>query len=121
MAWLKNLLLNGSQVGIHVILYIQDVHALKALFGRREGLQTYFRHRVATRIPESHAMALLEDRLTSMLAADKPVPALYYQDDRSVKFKPYSVETRAPWEHQVAMILSHLREGSSQEKQHHVH
>jgi DNA segregation ATPase FtsK/SpoIIIE, S-DNA-T family len=121
MARLKSLLLHGSQVGIHVILYTPDVHALMALFGRREPLQTYFRHRVATRIPEPHAGALLGDMLPSRLANSRPVPALYYEDDRSVKFKPYSVETRAPWEHQVAMILSHLREGSSQEKQHHVH
>jgi DNA segregation ATPase FtsK/SpoIIIE, S-DNA-T family len=105
MVRLKSLLLSGSQVGVHVILYVQDVHALGALFERRRALQRYFRHRVVTRIPEHDALTLLDDKLPSLLSGDKPVPALYYQEDRSVKFKPYSVETRVPWADQVSGIL----------------
>jgi S-DNA-T family DNA segregation ATPase FtsK/SpoIIIE len=90
---LKRLYLEGSPLGIHLILSFAGVRPMANVIDERRGLVN-FRHRVALQMSEDESHTFARSRKASQLQIEGPTPicALYVdlENDRSVRFKPYS-------------------------------
>jgi S-DNA-T family DNA segregation ATPase FtsK/SpoIIIE len=90
---LRRLYLEGSPLGIHLILSFAGVRPMANVIDERRGLVN-FRHRVALQMSEDESHAFARSRKASQLQIEGPTPicALYVdlENDRSIRFKPYS-------------------------------
>ena len=90
---LRRLYLEGSPLGIHLILSFAGVRPMANVIDERRGLVN-FRHRVAFQMSEDESYAFARSKKASQLQIEGPTPicALYVdlEDDRSIRFKPYS-------------------------------
>ena len=90
---LRRLYLEGSPLGIHLILSFAGVRPMANVIDERRGLIN-FRHRVALQMSEDESHTFTRSRKASQLQIEGPTPicALYMdlENDKSVRFKPYS-------------------------------
>lgn len=90
---LKRLYLEGSPLGIHLLLSFSGVRPLANVIDERRGL-VHFRHRVALQMSEDESHAFVRSRKASQLQIEGPSPicALYLdtESDQSIRFKPYT-------------------------------
>lgn len=96
---LARLYTESAPLGIHMILSFSGVGPMANVIDERRGLLN-FRHRVALQMSEDDSHRLVRSRKAAILQSDGPVPvcALYLdvENDRSVRFKPYSTEPSSP-------------------------
>jgi S-DNA-T family DNA segregation ATPase FtsK/SpoIIIE len=106
---LRRLYLEGSPLGIHLILSFAGVRPMANVIDERRGLIN-FRHRVALQMSEDESHTLARSRKASQLQIEGPTPicALYVdlENDRSVRFKPYSSD--APTVAQSESLIDQL-------------
>jgi S-DNA-T family DNA segregation ATPase FtsK/SpoIIIE len=93
---LLDLLAQGPELGIHVILSFTSLKKMELVFDRRESLRS-IQHRVGLRMPEDNFLDLgfTGRHITDIQHADsRPICALYLDMERSADllFKPYTVE-----------------------------
>jgi len=90
---LRRLYIEGSPLGIHIILSFGGVRPMANVIDERRGLLN-FRHRVALQMSEDESHIFARSRKASQLQIEGPTPicALYIdlENDRAVRFKPYS-------------------------------
>lgn len=90
---LRRLYLEGSPLGIHLILSFAGVRPMANVIDERRGLIN-FRHRIALQMSEDESHTFARSRKASQLQVEGPTPicALYIdlENDKSVRFKPYS-------------------------------
>lgn len=90
---LRKLYIEGSPLGIHIILSFGGVRPMANVIDERRGLLN-FRHRVALQMSEDESHTFARSRKASQLQIEgsTPICALYIdlENDRSVRFKPYS-------------------------------
>jgi len=108
---LRRLCMEGSRLGIHVILSFTGLRAMLNVIDERRDLIN-FRHRIALQMSEDESFTFVRNRLASRLQLDgnKPISALYLdvESDRTVRFKPYSTEATIPLENQLHQISKTL-------------
>ncbi len=106
---LLDLLIQGPELGIHVILSFTNIKKMELVFDRRE-LRS-IQHRVGLRMPEDNFLDLsFKGRnITNIQRADaRPICALYLDMERSTDllFKPYTVEdTSESQSHSVTISI----------------
>jgi S-DNA-T family DNA segregation ATPase FtsK/SpoIIIE len=90
---LRRLCLEGSPLGIHLILSFPGVRSMSNVIDERRGILN-FSHRIALQMSEDESHTFARSRKASQLQIEGPVPvcALYVdvQNDLSIRFKPYS-------------------------------
>lgn len=90
---LRRLYLEGSPLGIHLILSFVGVRPMANVIDERRGLIN-FRHRVALQMSEDDSHTFARSRKASQLQIEGPTPicALYLdlESDKAIRFKPYS-------------------------------
>ena len=110
---LNRICVEGSSLGIHLILSFSGVRPMSHVIDERRGLLN-FRHRVALQISEDESLTLVRSRKASQLQIEGSVPvcALYLdvENDRTVRFKPYSTEATIPFDEQLQRIGTRLME-----------
>jgi DNA segregation ATPase FtsK/SpoIIIE, S-DNA-T family len=107
----------GPSLGIHLILSFSGIRPLTNVIDDRRGLVN-FRHRIALQMSEDESFTFVRNRQASRLQIEGPIPisALYMdvENDKSVRFKPYSVESDIPLVEQLAQIGQVLKLRSQQ-------
>ncbi|MBK9926326.1 MAG: DNA translocase FtsK [Anaerolineales bacterium] len=107
---LRRLYLEGSPLGIHLILSFAGVRPMANVIDERRGLVN-FRHRVALQMSEDESHTFARSRKASQLQAEgsTPICALYVdlENDRSIRFKPYSSDASTVAENES--LIDHLR------------
>jgi DNA segregation ATPase FtsK/SpoIIIE, S-DNA-T family len=105
----------GSRFGIHLILSFSSLRSCLNVIDERRDLVN-FRHRVALQMSEDESFTFVRNRTASRLQLDgnKPIAALYLdvENDRAVRFKPYSTDSTISLDeqlHQITTALSHWR------------
>lgn len=93
---LLNLLMQGPEFGIHIILSFTSIKKMEMVFDRRECLRS-IQHRVGLRMPEDNFLDLgfKGKHITDIQRADsRPICALYLDMEQStdILFKPYTVD-----------------------------
>jgi DNA segregation ATPase FtsK/SpoIIIE, S-DNA-T family len=95
---LRRLYTEGAPLGIHVLISTDSVGSLLSVIDERRGL-VHFRHRVALQMSEEDSHKLVRSRKASQLQLEgsTPIRALYLdvENDKVVRFKPYSIEANA--------------------------
>jgi S-DNA-T family DNA segregation ATPase FtsK/SpoIIIE len=96
---LLDLLAQGPELGLHVILSFANLKKMEMVFDRRESLRS-IQHRVGLRMPEDNFLDLgfTGRHIADIQHADsRPICALYLDMERSTDllFKPYTVEDAA--------------------------
>ena len=108
---LQRLYSEGSRLGIHLILSFSNLRSMISVLDERRGLVN-FRHRVALQMSEDDSFTFVQSRDASRLQLDGNVPicGLYkdVENDKTVRFKPYSIESNIPWEEQLDKIGNRL-------------
>lgn len=93
---LKRLYTEGAAYGIHVILSTSGVRALMNVVDEKRGLIA-FNHRIALQMSEDESFTFVRNRKAAVLQTEGPRPVcgvyLDMERDRTVRFKPYSLET----------------------------
>jgi DNA segregation ATPase FtsK/SpoIIIE, S-DNA-T family len=93
---LRQLLIEGPNFGIHLILSFSGVRPMTHVLDERNAL-SIFRHRIALQMSEDESFTLVRSRRAAQLQIEgqTPVCALYLdmENDRSVRFKPYTTDT----------------------------
>lgn len=112
---LRRLCVDGSRLGIHIILSFSGLKAMLNVIDDRRDLAN-FRHRVALQMSEDDSFTFVRNRTASRLQLDgsKPISALYLdvESDRSVRFKPYSTESTIPLTEQLKQVAETLTQWS---------
>ncbi len=112
---LRRLCVDGSRLGIHVILSFSGLKAMLNVIDDRRDLAN-FRHRVALQMSEDDSFTFVRNRTASRLQLDgkKPISALYLdvESDRSVRFKPYSTESTVSLQEQLKQVAKTLTQWS---------
>jgi DNA segregation ATPase FtsK/SpoIIIE, S-DNA-T family len=115
---LRRLCIDGSRLGIHLILSFSGLRAMLNVIDERRDLVN-FRHRVALQMSEDESFTFVRNRLASRLQLDgsKPISALYLdvESDRTVRFKPYSTESTIPLDQQLWEISNTLNQWGKQQ------
>jgi DNA segregation ATPase FtsK/SpoIIIE, S-DNA-T family len=115
---LRRLCIDGSRVGIHIILSFSGLRAMLNVIDERRDLVN-FRHRVALQMSEDESFTFVRNRLASRLQLDgsKPISALYLdvESDRTVRFKPYSTESTIPLDQQLLEVSNTLNQWGKQQ------
>jgi S-DNA-T family DNA segregation ATPase FtsK/SpoIIIE len=110
---LRRLYVEGSSLGIHLIVSFASFGAMKAILDERRGLSK-FRHRIALQMSDDESFSFVRSREAARLQRDGqlPISALYLDDasNRSVRFKPYSTETTLSLVEQLQNIGRQLQE-----------
>jgi DNA segregation ATPase FtsK/SpoIIIE, S-DNA-T family len=114
---LQRLYLEGSPLGIHLVLSFNGVRPMLHVLDERRGLEN-FRHRVGLQMSEDESLTFVRSRKAAQLQLEGPTPisALYMdmEYDRSVRFKPYSIDT-AGFTRQLSEIGQRLSLWSKQQ------
>jgi S-DNA-T family DNA segregation ATPase FtsK/SpoIIIE len=114
---LRRLCMEGSRLGIHLILSFSGLRAMLNVIDERRDLIN-FRHRVALQMSEDESFTFVRNRLASRLQLDgsKPISALYLdvESDRTVRFKPYSTESTIPLDSQLHEMSNTLKQWGNQ-------
>lgn len=116
---LRQVLAHGPMVGVHVVLGVSTLSALRTVLSDRT-VQHDLRHRVALEMAEDDSFVLVRSARAASLADDTvgPVPALLFDAHRqsSLRFTPYTSEpdlsaegVGAPLVRQLAEVLAPLK------------
>ncbi|MBA3531144.1 MAG: DNA translocase FtsK, partial [Ardenticatenales bacterium] len=104
---LNRLCVEGPSLGIHLILSFSGVRPLSHVIDERRGLQN-FRHRIALQMSEDESLTLVRSRKAAQLQDDGPAPicALYLdvENDKALRFKPYSIESTIDFTDQLRQV-----------------
>ena len=110
---LRRLYIEGSRLGIHIILSFSGLKAMLNVIDERRDLIN-FRHRVALQMGEDDSFTFVRNRTASRLQLDgnKPISGLYLdvESDRAVRFKPYSTESTIPLNEQLKQVAEILKQ-----------
>lgn len=110
---LRRLCIEGSRLGIHIILSFSGLKAMLNVIDERRDLVN-FRHRVALQMSEDDSFTFVRNRNASRLQLDgsKPISGLYLdvESDRAVRFKPYSTEATIPLNEQLYQVAETLKQ-----------
>lgn len=91
---LRQLLVDGPTLGIHLVLAVPSLGVLRSVVADRV-IQSEVRHRLVLQMSEDDSFALVRSALASKLQADgdRPVAALAFDShsQSTVRFKPYSL------------------------------
>lgn len=91
---LFKLINKGPELGIHTILWLEDLQAFLTLTGDNRSWLTHFDLRVGLTMPENNSQLLLGENYAQNL----PRLRAYFRDDSATagleKFKPYAVPTK---------------------------
>lgn len=105
----------GPSLGIHTIMSFSNVRPMTHVIDERHGL-THFRHRIALQMSEDESLTLVRSRRAATLQNEGPLPIVgLYMDtdnDSSVRFKPYSIESTINYKEQMKRIGQRLAERS---------
>lgn len=92
---LQRLYVEGSSLGLHLILSFAGVRLMSSVVNERHGL-IHFQHRVALQMSEDESHTFVRSRRASQLQVDgtTPICGLYVdlERDQAVRFKPYSID-----------------------------
>ncbi len=109
---LRRLCVEGSRLGIHIILNFSGLRAMFDVIDERRDLVN-FRHRVALQMSEDDSFTFVRNRIASRLKIpDNPLVSALYLDVQSgsaVRFKPYSTEATIPLNEQLHQISETLK------------
>ena len=113
---LRAVLMQGSAVGVHVILSATGVGTIKTVISEKSILND-FRHRIGMQMSEDDSFAYVRSSAAYRLQPEdepKPVCALLYdsQRQRSVKFKPYSIKQSEGFESPHGEFISQVNEAT---------
>lgn len=112
---LNRICVEGPSLGIHSVLSFSGVRPMSSVLDERRGL-LHFRHRVALQMSEDESLTLVRSRKAAQLQLEGPAPicALYMdvEHDRSLRFKPYSIESTIDINDQLAAIGRRVAEWS---------
>jgi DNA segregation ATPase FtsK/SpoIIIE, S-DNA-T family len=96
---LQRILDQGPALGVHVIAGFTSVGAAVSMISDKR-LQASFRHKVAMQMSEDDSFVVVRSPKATRLQPDgpRPVAALLFdaQNDRTVKFKPYTITGQEP-------------------------
>lgn len=107
---LQRIAMEGPRLGIHLILSFSSVRAMTNIIDKRRGLMN-FNHRIALQMSEDASFDLMGSRSASKLQPEpQPICAIYFNEESSktVRFKPYSIESEIPLEEQLQEVSKHL-------------
>lgn len=108
---LRRIYIEGSRLGIHAIVSFASFRAMTNTLDERRDLPN-FRHRIALQMSEDESFNFVRNRAAARLQIDgnKPIVALYLdmENDRQVRFKPYSTTATIPYQEQLAIIAKQL-------------
>lgn len=94
---LRRLCIEGSSLGIHIILSFASWSAFCQILDDKKSLP-FFRHRIALQMSEDDSFYFIKSRDASQLQTqgDRPICALYSDTEanRKVKFKPYTINNQ---------------------------
>ncbi len=114
---LNRICVEGSALGVHLVLSFAGVRPMSYVIDERRGLLN-FRHRIALQVSEDESLTLVRSRKASQLQIEGAVPvcALYLdvENDRTLRFKPYSIEATIDFPEQLQEIGRQLTEWSVQ-------
>jgi len=117
---LSRVCIEGSALGIHLILSFSGVRPMSYVVDERRGLLN-FRHRIALQVSEDESLTFVRNRKASQLQTEgaMPVCALYLdvENDRSLRFKPYSIESTIDFHEQLREIGQRVNEWSHKDEQ----
>ena len=89
---LRQVLVRGSSLGIHVIMAATSLGVLRSVLTDKV-IQTEIRHRVVLQMPEDDSFVLVRSAQASRLQSDgpRPIAALTFDSHQqsAVRFKPY--------------------------------
>ena len=93
---LRQIIAQGPAAGVHLIASASSVGTMKSVLGEKS-IQNDFRHRIAMQMSEDDSFGYIRSSAAFKLQTDdepRPISALLFdsQRQRSVKFKPYSIE-----------------------------
>lgn len=110
---LRRVFVEGPRLGIHTALSFSGVRAMMNVIDDRRDLMN-FRHRVALQMSEDESFTFVRNRLASRLQIDgsKPIAGLYLdvESDRTMRFKPYSIESTIPLDQQMQTLENALKQ-----------
>lgn len=108
---LRRIYTEGSRLGIHAIVSFASFRAMANTLDERRDLPN-FRHRIALQMSEDESFNFVRNRAAARLQIDgnKPIVALYLdmENDRQVRFKPYSTTATIPHQEQLETISHQL-------------
>jgi S-DNA-T family DNA segregation ATPase FtsK/SpoIIIE len=110
---LNRICVEGPALGVHLILSFSGVRPMSHVVDERRGLLN-FRHRVALQMSEDESLTFVRSRKAAQLQTEGPAPvcALYMdvENDRALRFKPYSVESTIAFTDQLREIGERIAE-----------
>ncbi len=108
---MRRIYIEGPRLGIHTILSFSGFRAMTNTLDERRDLAN-FRHRIALQMSEDESFNFVRNRMASRLQVDgnRPIVALYLdmENDRQVRFKPYSIAAAIPPSEQLQLISKKL-------------
>lgn len=108
---LNQICVEGSPLGIHLLLSFASVRPMASVVDERRSLLN-FRHRVSLQMSEDESLTFVRSRRAAQLQTEGTIPicALYLdiENDRSVRFKPYSIESTIDFSEQLKAIGNQL-------------
>lgn len=120
---LRGVIAQGPAVGVHLVMGFPSLGVATSVIAERVVLNE-IRHRVAMQMSEDDAFVVVRSNQASKLqvAGERPIAALLFdnQQQRSIKFKPYSIERpldatedTASFDQQVEAVTSSLARRSA--------
>ena len=104
---LNRICVEGPPLGIHLILSFSGIRPMSYIIDERRGLLN-FRHRVALQMSEDESLTFVRSRKAAQLQSEGPSPvaALYLdvENDQTLRFKPYSIESTIDFNKQLEQI-----------------
>jgi S-DNA-T family DNA segregation ATPase FtsK/SpoIIIE len=112
---MANLLENGSEYGIHLIISFDNVRVMNKVFERSD--IELFKHKIALQMSEDDSFALIKTRHASLLQRSVKVPiyALYANQSQNqpTKFKPYCFNGSEEQSQELAVMAKYIKQWSS--------
>lgn len=104
---LNRICVEGTALGVHLILSFSGVRPMSHVVDERRGLLN-FRHRIGLQMSEDESLTFVRSRKAAQLQLEGPAPvcALYMdvENDKSLRFKPYSIEATIDFNQQLQEI-----------------
>jgi S-DNA-T family DNA segregation ATPase FtsK/SpoIIIE len=105
----------GASLGVHLLLSFSGVRPMTYVIDERQGLLN-FQHRIALQMSEDESLTFVRSRMAAQLQAEGalPIVGLYMnvERDRTIRFKPYTVEATIDYNEQLRRIGARLTEWS---------
>lgn len=104
---LNRIVVEGPALGVHLLLSFSGVRPMTHVLDERRTLQN-FRHRISLQMSEDESLTFVRSRKAAQLQSEgaAPICALYLdiENDRTLRFKPYSIEATIAFTDQIKEI-----------------